>query len=587
MKQPKLLINLYWHMHQPDYRDSISGEYILPWTYLHVIKDYSDMVYHLEANPKARVSFNFVPILLDQIEDYAAQFKVGKITAIKDPILRLLGTPDLWVITPEECTLIKESCFKSYHEKMLKPFPAYVRLYEMFQFLTQEGNDSLSYLSGQYLADLLTWYHLAWMGESVRQNCVLVQNLMTKGKQFTNEDRQALFQKIGELITDLIPRYKKLAAKGQIEISSTPYHHPILPLLLDFNTTKDAMPYAPMPVHSQYAGGEARAIAHLQDAQTSHEQRFGHKPIGMWPSEGAVSRQSLLVMASQGVQWAASGEGVLANSLLKSNAIKPLISRNDYLYKPYRVQDDQHNIVCFFRDDRLSDKIGFEYQKLHSAEAVADFIRSLEHIHEHNIHPENPVVSIILDGENAWEYYPYNGHYFLTELYQALANHPNIDMVTPSEVLQAIDNNDKNITPKTGDYQVYCGNLPQIAAGSWVYGTFSTWIGSHEKNRGWDLLCEAKLAFDQATQSGALSQAEQAQAETQLAVCEGSDWFWWLGDVNAAQSVTSFDALYRRNLSNLYHLLKLPIPKTLSSPISIGSKTEFNENAGTMRRGTV
>jgi alpha-amylase/alpha-mannosidase (GH57 family) len=581
-------------MHQPDYRDSISGEYVLPWTYLHAIKDYSDMAHHLEANPKARVSFNFVPILLDQLEDYTAQFKTKK---IRDPLLAMLGEQSLECVTPEHCQMIIESCFKSHHEKMLSPYSQYQRLYHLYQVASQAGDDiNLQYFSGQYKSDLLVWYHLAWMGESVKRDSKLVQSLIGKGSHFNLNERLGLFDLIGEIIADLIPRYKALQQKGQIEISSTPHQHPILPLLLNFNSALDAMPNAILPASQQYNGGEARAIAHIKNAQASHARRFGAKPVGMWPAEGAVSKQSLLLMAQQGVQWAASGEGVLAHSLHKSNPTKALISRHEYLYKPYKVSDGEEEIVCFFRDDRLSDKIGFEYAKMHSTDAVRDFIRDLEHIHATYQKPENPVVSVILDGENAWEYFPYNGYYFLTELYQALSNHPDIEMVTQSELLKTIK------TPEQSPYKIDCGNLPEISAGSWVYGSFSTWIGSPDKNRGWDLLCEAKKVYDRVLKADKLSVKEKKLCEDQLAVCEGSDWFWWLGDYNSAASISSFDRLYRRNLTNLYVLLKQPVPESLSKPIStndlpppandgFGGKVQSgnvqsgNVQSGTMRRG--
>ena len=580
MASAKLLINIYWHMHQPDYRDMITSEYILPWTYLHAIKDYSDMAYHLEANVKARVSFNFVPILLDQLEDYTQQFNTGK---IKDPLLRLLGADSLDYVSPEQCERIIESCFKSHHEKMLSPYAEYQRLYQLYQVASQGGGElNLQYFSAQFKADLLVWYHLAWMGESIKRNNKLVQSLIAKGSHFNLEDRQALLKLVGEIISNLIPRYRSLQQKGQIEISSTPHHHPILPLLLDFNCTLDAMPDAELPNALQYAGGEQRAISHVQQAQTSHQRRFGEKPVGMWPAEGSISKDALLLLAKQGVKWAASGETVLTNSLLKSNPKKTLISHHDYLYKPYKISNGTDEIICFFRDDRLSDKIGFEYAKMHSTDAVNDFIRDLEQVRTSFQDHENPVVSVILDGENAWEYYPYNGHYFLTELYQALVNHPDIEMITQSEVLQAIN------TPNKSPYKVFCGNLPEIAAGSWVYGTFSTWIGSKDKNRGWDLLCEAKLAYDQVLKSGSLTVQEKNLCEDQLAVCEGSDWFWWLGDYNSATSISSFDQLYRRNLSNLYMLLKLPVPAHLSLPISVDTTQVVNSSAissGTMKRG--
>ena len=584
MTPPKLLISLYWHMHQPDYRDSITGEYVLPWTYLHAIKDYSDMAFHLEKNVKARVSFNFVPILLDQLEDYTAQFKAKK---IRDPLLAMLGQDNLNCVSIEHCQLIIESCFKSHHEKMLSPYVQYQRLYNMYQVASQADDGiNLQYFSAQYKSDLLVWYHIAWMGESIKRNNPLVKALIAKGSHFSDSDRRDLFNLVGDLIANLIPRYKALLQRGQIEISSTPHYHPILPLLLDFNSTLDAMPSAPLPLNTQYDGGEARAISHLQDAQTSHKRRFGTAPVGMWPSEGAVSIDSLLLMAKQGVKWAASGEGVLTNSLRKSHPEKALVSRHEYLYKPYKVGAGQDEIICFFRDDRLSDKIGFEYSKMHSTDAVRDFIRDLEHIYNTYQKTENPVVSVILDGENAWEYYPYNGYYFLTELYQALANHPNIEMVTQSEIVEAVANS------ANSEYKIGCENLPKISAGSWVYGSLSTWIGSIDKNRGWDLLCDAKKAYDSVLKTGQLNAKELQQCEAQLSVCEGSDWFWWLGDYNAAGSASSFDQLYRRNLTNLYLLLKQPVPPSLNMPISQGDTELITKDGisaivstGAMKRG--
>ncbi|MCB5187552.1 glycoside hydrolase [Methylobacillus caricis] len=571
--RPKLYLNLYWHMHQPDYRDTITGEYVLPWTYLHAIKDYTDMAFHLESNPQARATFNFVPVLLDQLEDYVEQFDNGH---IRDPLLALLTKEDMKVLTLEERCLILESCFKGHHEKMLAPFEHYQCLYNMYCKLEPYGKSMFNYLSGQYMADLLVWYHLAWTGESVRRSSQLVQDLMAKGSQFTLEDRLALSGLIVELIRGLIPRYKQLETEGRIEISSTPHYHPILPLLLDFRSTRDAMPYAPLPHFSHYPGGRLRARAHIEEAQASHARRFGRAPQGMWPAEGAVSHEALSLMAEHGIQWAATGEGVLANSLYKSFDASDLPPRNQYLYQPYLVSGGQENIICFFRDDHLSDKIGFEYSNLHADSAVADFIHTLEVIQQDNNTERNAVVSVILDGENAWEYYPYNGYYFLSQLYQALTEHPDIEMTTCSQVVEKC----KQPVPA-----ISMGCLPAIAAGSWVYGSFSTWIGSSDKNKGWDLLCEAKKAYDSVLQAGKLSKKEQAACAHQLAICEGSDWFWWFGDYNSSLSVSSFDRLYRRNLGNLYRLLKLPVPPALSAAISTGSSDSDAANAGTMRRG--
>jgi alpha-amylase/alpha-mannosidase (GH57 family) len=564
---PKLRLNLYWHMHQPDYRDLTTGEYVLPWTYLHAIKDYSDMVYHLEENPKARVTFNFVPILVEQLLDYKQQFKDND---IRDPLLALLVKENLNDVNHHECKLIVESCFKAHHEKMLSPFPHYQRLLNIYQQVEPIMNHEYDfhYLSAQYKADLLVWYHLAWCGESLRQNSEVVKALMAKGVLFTTEERLQLFNVIKETISGLIPRYKALMDSGQIELSTTPYYHPILPLLIDFTSTKDAMPDAPLPEHSKYDGGVSRSREHIKSADVYHEKVFGVKPKGMWPAEGAVSHAALSLLAEHGVEWAATGQGVLANSLIKSG--KSVDNKYDYLYQPYRITNGKDDIVCFFRDDELSDKIGFEYSKMHSTQAVADFIKCLEDIYLYNP-TKCQVVSVILDGENAWEYYPYNGYYFLKELYEALTNHPHITMSTFSDIIAL---------KRSGELTKESA-LPQVAAGSWVYGTFSTWIGSKDKNAAWDLLCEAKKVYDQIVHT--LDSDKKEACERQLAICEGSDWFWWFGDYNASDSVKSFDQLYRRNLINLYELLGQTVPKNLYKEISQGGG--HSENAGTMRRG--
>jgi alpha-amylase/alpha-mannosidase (GH57 family) len=293
----------------------------------------------------------------------------------------------------------------------------------------------------------------------------------------------------------------------------------------------------------------------------------------MWPAEGGVSYAAFGLMAEHGVRWAATGEGVLTNSLYKSFDSLDLPPRQEYLYKPYRINNNGHEIVCFFRDEQLSDKVGFEYSKWHSSEAVRDFIRTLERIRREATPGANPVVSVILDGENAWEYYPYNGFYFLSELYQALTDHPDIEMTTFSDILHKAEQ----------EQGIDIEALPAIAGGSWVYGSFSTWIGSAEKNQAWDLLSQAKKQYDKVVATNTLSDEERKACEHQLAVCEGSDWFWWFGDYNPAGSVESFDRLYRLNLSNLYRLMKLEVPAALSIPISHGGG--HPAAGGTMRRG--
>ncbi len=572
MKKPVDLVFL-WHMHQPDYRDYSSGDFVLPWTYLHAIKDYTDMVYHLERHPGVRVVVNFVPVLLDQLEDYAAQFATGQ---LRDPLLRLLASEDLHELSPDQRQLVVDACFRSNHTKMIAPYPAYKRLSELYARLQEGGEAVLSYLSGQYMADLLTWYHLSWCGESVRREHELVARLMSQAVGFSYEDRKQLLGLIGELIGGIIPRYRRLAEAGQIEISTTPHFHPLAPLLIDFASAREAMPDAQLPQSPHYPKGKSRVTAHIRLAKKSHRERFGAEPQGIWPAEGSISSETLEVLAAEGCRWTASGENVLVNSLRQTHHAIP--ARAQYLYRPYRLEKGGNGLRCFFRDDRLSDLIGFEYSRWHGKDAAHHFIDQVVSIAQHGAEGETPVVSVILDGENAWEYYPYNGFYFLDELYATLEKHEQIRTTTYKDYLEK-----QGIVQPLSNY-ASTHSLGSIVAGSWVYGNFSTWIGSPDKNRAWDLLCVAKQSFDMVMSSGRLSPSEQEAAERQLCSCESSDWFWWFGDYNPAHSVASFDRLFRHNLAELYRLLKLPPPQNLSEPVSHGHGSP--EAGGAMRRAS-
>jgi alpha-amylase/alpha-mannosidase (GH57 family) len=539
---------LCWHMHQPDYRDRATGEFTQPWVYLHALKDYADMAGHLERHAGVRSVVNLVPVLLDQLEDYADQFATG---ALRDPLLRLLARDESTPLTRAEREFVVDQCFRANHEKMVQPFPPYKGLHDLFLALERQGRDSIDYLSDRYCHDLVTWYHLAWMGETVKRESALVARMMADGKGFTAADRRALFALVGEIVSGTIARYARLAADGRVELSATPHYHPLAPLLIDFASARETRPDAALPASNGYPGGADRVRAHIDGALASHARRFGAAPAGVWPAEGAIS-----------APLAASSESVLVNSLRASSGER-VPDRPQY--RAWRVADT--GITCFFRDDRLSDLIGFEYAKWHGDEAAAHFVGELEAIAARAAPGETPLVSVILDGENCWEFYPYNGFYFLDALYSELAAHPVLRTTTFAGALAR---------PASA--------LPRLVAGSWVYGDFTTWIGSPEKNRAWDLLVAAKQAFDLVVSAGRLTDAERAAAERQLADCEGSDWFWWMGDYNPAHAVAAFDRLYRANLAFLYRLLKLPAPASLAEPISRG--TGHPELGGTMRRAS-
>jgi alpha-amylase/alpha-mannosidase (GH57 family) len=560
---------LCWHMHQPDYRDHATGEFTQPWVYLHAIKDYADMAAHLERHPGVAAVVNLVPILLDQLEDYADQFATGK---LRDPLLRLLARDESTPLARDERRLVVERCFHANHEKMVQPFPAYEGLHDLFLALERQGRDPIDYLSDRYCYDLVTWYHLAWTGETVKRGSELVTRLMSIGMGFSETDRRELLALIGAIVAGTIPRYARLATNGRIELSTTPHHHPLAPLLIDFQSARETHPQLPLPTGGAYPGGAERVLAHLDAALASHARRFGAAPAGIWPAEGAVSAPLLGLLAERGCRWTASSESVLANSLRAGG--EPVPERPHYVYRPWRTAGT--TLACFFRDDRLSDLIGFEYSKWHGAEAAAHFVAELEAIAADATGDETPLVSVILDGENCWEFYPYNGFYFLDSLYGKLESHSFLRTMTFADTLRP---------PKdAGRPRAAAGELPRVTAGSWVHGDLATWIGSREKNHAWELLIAAKQSFDLVAGSGRLAAAQLSTAERQLANCEGSDWFWWMGDYNPAFAVASFDALYRANLARLYRLLELPVPPSLGQPISRG--TGHPELGGTMRRAS-
>ena len=554
-----------WHMHQPDYRDCNTGIYQQPWTYLHAIKDYVDMVMHLEANPKAHVIVNFTPILLEQIDDYASQIAnyISDQAPIGDPLLSALANPTL-TSEPDELKKIIYWCSRSNEQHVIHRFPVYERLLKISEKL-EENPDSIEYINDQYVHDLIVWYHLCWLAENVRRTDIRIKRLLKKEHTYDLHDRHELLTVIGEHMSSIIPRYRNLAEAKQIELSTTPYAHPIVPLLVDLKCATDVMPDAPLPSHDSYPGGVERSRWHIEKSISVFKHYFGFAPVGCWPSEGAVSAATCNLLQAYDFKWVASGAGVFWNSVKSLEAAEQL---HEEMSEHMPNQLANQDIMCFFRDDRLSDLIGFEYSSWHADDAVANLIHVLKDIAKHEDNNPERVVSIILDGENAWEHYPENGYYFLNALYKQLGDHPDIELTTYS----AIQNN-KNIKTQI---------LPTLKAGSWVYGTLSTWIGSKDKNKAWDMLCDAKLCYDEVKKSGELTTTQLNEATMQLAICEGSDWFWWFGDYNSADSVSDFEKLYRDNLINLYELLHQPAPDYLSSKFTFGQGNP--EGGGSMRR---
>ncbi|MDX8407846.1 MAG: glycoside hydrolase family 57 protein, partial [Mariprofundaceae bacterium] len=534
----------------------------LPWVYLHAMKDYTDMAVILEQNPQARAVVNYVPSLTAQIEDYATSLRLfldGVFNELSDPLLATLanGTGSY---SSQDREYLLETCFRLNHERNLHRYPAYSRLFNLAEHA--KAHDGTAYLGGNYFTDLVTWYHLAWLGETVRRNNFVARRLIEKGRDFSYQDRRDLLTLIAGLLTEIPEKHRKLVEAGRIELTTTPYAHPIIPLMLDFKSAQATVPDALIP-DEPYPGGRERAMEHIAMARETHEKLFGHIPSGVWPAEGAVSESTLALLGESGFQWTATGESVLHHSL-KFNLREQQGNRD--LYHPWLVGKDEQEITCFFRDDRLSDLIGFEYSRWGTEDAIANFMHELADIHHRTQGMDAPIVSIIMDGENAWEHFDQNGLPFLEGLYQAIADHEDYALTTFSDYLAE--------SPATQ-------RLEHLTPGSWVYGNLSTWIGDKAKTRGWELLIEAKKAYDSHVE--ALAPEQREAAAEQLRICEGSDWCWWFGDYNPGAAVRDFDRLYRQHLAKLYQMLGLPQPVSLSESIAKGGGNA--EGGGAMRRG--
>jgi len=570
MSSPRRLpVVLLWHMHQPQYRDCLDGEYALPWTYLHAIKDYVDMAAHLEKHPKARAVVNFTPVLLEQLDELAQRVEryLSRGERLPDPVLALLGTAPLPDRGPARLEALR-ACLRAQRKTMIERFGPYLELATLAESLATA--ERAAYASDQLIRDLAVWYHIAWVGETVRRSDPRVAALTEQGRDFSAEQRRELIGLIGDLIGGVIPRYRALRDQGRCELAVSPYSHPILPLLIDFRAARESVPEAPLPRHTAYPGGAERADWHIAESIRVFTRYFGAAPEGCWPSEAAVSVPALDKLEAHGFRWAASSANVLRASLAASGADPDAAGA---LGRAYRLADGR--LACFFRNDRLSDLIGFTYATWRGDDAARNLAHELAEIARGSGAGPHQMVLIALDGENAWEYFPFNAYYFLDALYSVLAEDPAIELTTLSQCLA------RGLEPVP---------LERVVAGSWVHGTLATWMGDASKNSAWDLLCDAKLAYDDAL-AGGRAPEDRAAAERQLSLCEGSDWFWWFGDYNPPEAVKQFDELYRRQLGSLYRLIERQAPESLSRPISPASGAQRPDGAhgeeGATERGGV
>ncbi|MBT1073224.1 glycoside hydrolase family 57 protein [Pelotalea chapellei] len=538
-------IVIIWHMHQPYYKDPLKGEYALPWTYLHGIKDYFDMPAIVEDTPGARAVFNLVPSLIEQLLDYANG------TAV-DPFL-LKGMADPADLDEEDRIFLLENFFSANRSRMIEPSQRYLELlYMAGEGKPASAKDRVRHFTDQDLRDLQVWFFLAWTGEAARRRYPAFGELLAKGDKFTTADKELLFATQREVLQATIPLYKRLHEEGRIELSVTPYYHPILPLLCDIRMAQTAMPRVTLP--------EAR-FRHPEDARAQirrgiayFKEVFGFTPQGMWPSEGSVSNETLGIITDCGIKWVATDEEILSKSLEGG-----LGEHHERLYRPWRFACPQGEVHTFFRDHQLSDLIGFTYSQWDAGRAANDLCGRLHSI-RNRVGAEGRVVPIILDGENAWEYYPANAYDFLQQMYRGIANSHDLNLTTCSDVIRSSN---------------FEGRLHHIFPGSWINGNYGIWIGHPEENLAWDLIAKARetAIISNPLVAAVLESGEVPVDPTTELICrslyaaEGSDWFWWYGDDHFSPHSDRFDRLFRQHLMNVYRLLAQDPPRELLEPI--------------------
>jgi alpha-amylase/alpha-mannosidase (GH57 family) len=534
---PHTYLVFVWHMHQPFYKDLATGEYQLPWTRMHALKDYYGMVQMLEDFPQVHQTFNLVPSMLVQIEEYAS----GQ---ARDPFLRLALLPaeDL---TPAGQDFILKYFFQAEPTHVIHRYPRYGQLYDAWRAPHSSRDTLLREFGIQGYRDLQVLSQLAWFDEIFLETDPQVRALVRKGRDFSLEDQALMGRKQREICGMVLPAYQRLAAKGQIELSVTPYYHPILPLLCDSSIASVAMPGSPLPRRFCYPQD---ARLQMQNSLDFARRNFGAAPAGMWPSEGSVSDAALALAADLGVRWMATDNGVLGATLQTLAGVRET-------YRPYLWRQEGREMRLIFRDHFLSDLIGFVYSRMHAADAAQHFLhRVRENAHALHAEGRDALVPVILDGENAWEHYHHSGRPFLKELYRLISEDPSISAVTVSEALE----------------RVPADEITRIHPGSWINANFDIWIGHEEDNLAWELLLEARETYDRVVQSDAaalLTQEQKDLALEELLIAEGSDWCWWYGPHHHSDNRAEFDKLFRDHLAHFYLALRLTPPAALSRPI--------------------
>ncbi len=533
-----------WHQHQPYYKDPVGGEYRLPWVRLHAIKDYVGMLLVLKEFPAIHATINLVPSLVVQIEEYARD-------QAEDRNLRLTRIPAEDLIEADRLYIL-DQFFMANAPKLIDPFPRYRELFHLRKPWSHKPAQVLREFSPQALRDVQVWATLAWFHPLVVEGDPALKALRAKGRDFTEQDKAAMLRSQEAVLRRLLPLHKEMADSGQIELSTTPFYHPILPLLCNPECAREGLPGLPMP--DKRSDFLPDAHIHLERALAQHERTFHRPATGIWPAEGSVSMDILPLLRDRGLRWIATDEAILARSRptdLSRDSSASLL-HPDALYQPYSLPGDGDLPAIIFRDRVLADSIGFEYHRGDQRAGAENFVwRICEAARRCSGGPR--LVSVILDGENPWDYYDDAGVPFLRDLYARLSKEPAIATTRLTDYVTAHPSEK---------------SLSRLYAGSWIDANFGIWIGAPEDRAAWSLVAETReTLLTRLKRQPPLDPKSLEQAWEQLYVAEGSDWCWWLGGDHTSDQDYMFDELFRSHLANVYCLIGAPAPDSLSRPL--------------------
>lgn len=541
----RISVAFIWHMHQPLYKDHLTGKYLMPWVRLHAIKDYLDMLLILKHFPEIKQTFNLVPSLIDQLNDYATNNAHDKHSA--------LMVKASFEFTEEEKVFILERFFDANYENKIAPNKYYKSLFEKAR--SKGASANIHNFSDQEYDDIIMWFNLVWFDPMWYEELPELRKLYIQNANYTLQQKIQLLEIQRNIIRQVIPTYKEYQDKGQIEITSTPYYHPIMPLLIDTNIAKIARPDMKLP-EKRFSYPED-AKEHLIRAIKQYKEVFGRPLRGLWPSEQSVSPETMELIADEGIKWVVSDEGVLATSINKDfprNFYGNLESPKE-LCQPYNYKCENKNVSMIFRNVVYSDLIGFHLGKLDPEKGAWELYDRILDIQQKLVNStDNHLVTIALDGENCWEYYLKDGIPFLKRLYKLLSEDNRINVTTVSDYL--------NENPPTKTIQ-------KLHSGSWINRDFHIWIGDPAKNTGWSYLNKAREDLVRFSKDNDFSEDLINKAWEELYIAEGSDWFWWYGDPNISAQDDLFDEQFRLHLQNIYRLLKQPIPAHLFVPVEV------------------